>query len=155
MSADTLITQVQQNDEDMQALARELAKKPREQEQHLAPTQSDATPASHPETKQKKGFWASLCCCCSGSQPSTPTTTTSVAPSSSDPTPAPQTNSTTSTPAAIAAQTQKFLLAPLPPEDVNKKNIGIRFGRNVSSFIFQANPGSRFRYVYRVGECHT
>jgi len=144
MSADTLITEVQQNDEVMQALARELAKKPREQEQHLAPTQSDATPASHPETKQKKGFWASLCCCCSGSQPSTPTTTTSVAPSSSDPTPAPQTNSTTSTPAAIAAQTQKFLLAPLPPEDVNKKTLVLDLDETLVHSSFKPIPDPDF-----------
>jgi len=145
MSADTLITQVQQNDEDMQALARELAKKPREQEQHLAPTQSDApTPISHPESKQKKGFWASLCCCCSGSPPSTTATTTTVAPSSSDPTPAPQTNSTTSTPATIAAQTQKFLLAPLPPEDVNKKTLVLDLDETLVHSSFKPIPDPDF-----------
>jgi len=142
MSADTLITQVQQNDEDMQALARELAKKPREQEQRLAPTQSDApAPVSHPESKQKKGFWASLCCC-SSSQPSTTTTTTTVVPSSSDPTPAPQTNSTT--PATIAAQTQKFLLAPLPPEDVNKKTLVLDLDETLVHSSFKPIPDPDF-----------
>jgi len=144
MSADNLITQVHQNDEDMQALARELAKKPREQEQHLAPTQSDASPVSHPETKQKKGFWASLCCCCSSSQPSTTTTTTTVAPSSSDPTPPPQSNSTSPTPVTITAQTQKFLLAPLPPEDVNKKTLVLDLDETLVHSSFKPIPDPDF-----------
>jgi len=145
MSADNLITQVQQNDEDMQALARELAKKPREQEQHLAPTQSDApTPVPHPETKQKKGFWASLCCCCPSSQPSTTTATTTVAPTSSDPTPAPQPNSTTLTPATIPAQTQKFLLAQLPPEDANKKTLVLDLDETLVHSSFKPIPDPDF-----------
>jgi len=144
MSADNLITQVHQNDEDMQALARELAKKPREQEQHLAPTQSDASPVSHPETKQKKGFWASLCCCCSSSQPSTTTTTTTVAPSSSDPTPPPQSNSTSPTPVTITAQSQKFLLAPLPPEDVNKKTLVLDLDETLVHSSFKPIPDPDF-----------
>jgi len=144
MSADNLITQVHQNDEDMQALARELAKKPREQEQHLAPTQSDASPVSHPETKQKKGFWASLCCCCTSSQPSTTTTTTTVAPSSSDPTPPPQSNSTSPTPVTITAQTQKFLLAPLPPEDVNKKTLVLDLDETLVHSSFKPIPDPDF-----------
>jgi len=146
MSADNLITQVQQNDEDMQALARELAKKPREQEQHLAPAQSDApTPVSHPETKQKKGFWASLCCCCSSSQPSTTTTTATVTPSSTDTsTPPQQQPSTTSAPAAITAQTQKFLLAPLPPEDANKKTLVLDLDETLVHSSFKPIPDPDF-----------
>jgi len=146
MSADNLITQVQQNDEDMQALARELAKKPREQEQHLAPAQSDApTPVSHPETKQKKGFWASLCCCCSSSQSSTTTTTATVTPSSTDTsTPPLQQPSTTSTPAAITAQTQKFLLAPLPPEDANKKTLVLDLDETLVHSSFKPIPDPDF-----------
>jgi RNA polymerase II subunit A small phosphatase-like protein len=128
----------------MQALARELAKKPREQEQQLAPTQSDApTPVSHPETKQKKGFWASLCCCCSSSQPSTTTTTTTVAPTSSDPTPAPQPNSTI-TPATITAQTQKFLLAQLPLEDANKKTWVLDLDETLVHSSFKPIPDPDF-----------
>jgi len=149
MSADNLITQVHQNDEDMAALAREIAKKPREnqqeQQQQLAPaTQSDApTPVAH-ETKQKKGFWSSLCCCCSSSQPSTAAAQVTVVPSQSDPLPPIQTSSQTSTPTTIAAQTQKFLLAPLPPEDVNKKTLVLDLDETLVHSSFKPIPDPDF-----------
>jgi len=149
MSADNLITQVHQNDEDMAALAREIAKKPREnqqeQQQQLAPaTQSDApTPVAH-ETKQKKGFWSSLCCCCSSSQPSTAAAQVTVVPSQSDPPPPIQTSSQTSTPTTIAAQTQKFLLAPLPPEDVNKKTLVLDLDETLVHSSFKPIPDPDF-----------
>jgi RNA polymerase II subunit A small phosphatase-like protein len=146
--ADQLATQVQQNDEDMAALARELAKKPREQqqEQHqqLAPAHSDApTPVAH-ETKQKRGFWASLCCCCCPSSPpaSSPPQST-VTPSQSDSTPPPQTSST-STPTTIAANTQKFLLPPLPPEDVNKKTLVLDLDETLVHSSFKPIPDPDF-----------
>jgi len=146
MSADTLITQVHQNDEDMAALAREIAKKPREQQQEqLAPvTQSDApAPVPH-ETKQKKGFWSSLCCCCCpSSKPSASPTPAAVTPSTSDPTPQPTTNST-STPTTIAAQTQKFLLPPLPPEDVNKKTLVLDLDETLVHSSFKPIPDPDF-----------
>jgi len=145
--ADNLVTQVQQNDEDMAALAREIAKKPREQQQEqqqqLAPAHSDApTPAVH-ESKQQRGFWSSLCCCCSSSPPSTSPTQTTVTPSQSDPTPPPQTSST-STPTTIAASTQKFLLAPLPPEDVNKKTLVLDLDETLVHSSFKPIPDPDF-----------
>jgi RNA polymerase II subunit A small phosphatase-like protein len=144
MSADNLITQVHQNDEDMLALARELAKKPREQEQHLAPAQSDATPVSHPETKQKKGFWASLCCCC-GSQPSANNTPPAVVPTLPDNnTPTVPQPTSTPTQATIAAQTQKFLLTPLPPEDANKKTLVLDLDETLVHSSFKPIPDPDF-----------
>jgi RNA polymerase II subunit A small phosphatase-like protein len=145
MSAGTLITQVStsQNDEEMQRLAREFAKKPREQEQHLAPAQSDAPTPVHSETKQKKGFWASLCCCCTTSEPTPTSTPASVAPTSSDPTPSPQTTTTTA-PTTTAAQTQKFLLAPLPPEDVNKKTLVLDLDETLVHSSFKPIPDPDF-----------
>jgi len=128
MSAVTsLITQVQQNDEEMQAMARELAKKPREHEQQLAPVHS--APAAY-ETKQKKGFWASLCCCCSSTQQTsvaTPTVAPSTPPLVTQPNP-PSTNPPVSN---LAAPTQKFLLTPLPPEDVHKKTLVLDLDRHL------------------------
>jgi len=141
MSADTLITQVSQgNDEEMLAKARELAKKPREQQQ-LA---SDAAPAAH-ETKQKRGFWASLCCCCSSSQPSPTISPAVVAPISTETIQSPiQITTTTSTPTTIAAQTQKFLLAPLPPEDANKKTLVLDLDETLVHSSFKPIPDPDF-----------
>jgi len=141
MSAVTsLITQVQQNDEEMQAMARELAKKPREHEQQLAPVHS--APAAY-ETKQKKGFWASLCCCCSSTQQTsvaTPTVAPSTPPLVTQPNP-PSTNPPVSNP---AAPTQKFLLTPLPPEDVHKKTLVLDLDETLVHSSFKPIPDPDF-----------
>jgi len=137
MSAANLITQVQQNDGEMQAKARELAKKPREQQQ-LAPAPSDATPAAH-ETKQKKGFWASLCCCCCANPQPSPVPIT-VPPSDSITHPEPDTPPVLVNP----AQTQKFLLAPLPPEDVNKKTLVLDLDETLVHSSFKPIPDPDF-----------
>jgi RNA polymerase II subunit A small phosphatase-like protein len=144
--AEELVTQVNQTDEqDAYALAQQYARKPRQEEQQLAPQQSDApTPVAHPETKQKKGFWASICCCCSSDSASTTTTQSSVVPTPSVPTPSPQTNLTTPTPITLAAQTQKFLLAPLPPEDVNKKTLVLDLDETLVHSSFKPIPDPDF-----------
>jgi len=139
MSAVTsLITQVQQNDEEMQAMARELAKKPREHEQQLV----HSAPAAH-ETKQKKGFWASLCCCCSSTQQTsvaTPTVAPSTPPLVTQPNP-PSTNPPVSN---LAAPTQKFLLTPLPPEDVHKKTLVLDLDETLVHSSFKPIPDPDF-----------
>jgi RNA polymerase II subunit A small phosphatase-like protein len=66
-----------------------------------------------------------------------------VTPSQSDPTPPPQTSST-STPTTIAANTQKFLLPPLPPEDVNKKTLVLDLDETLVHSSFKPIPDPDF-----------
>jgi len=150
--ADQLATQVHQGDEqDAYALAQQYAKKPRQQDEQFAlqpaaATTSDQTP--QPEAKKSKGFWSALCCCCGSSGASQ---SASAAPQQAQAQAASQTQTPATQPAAVAtpaafatAQTQKFLLASLPPEDANKKTLVLDLDETLVHSSFKPIPDPDF-----------
>jgi len=144
------VTQVNQgDDQDAYARAAALRNKPRAEqpEQPLAPQSSDQTPPL--ETKQKKGFWHTICCCCCGSSDNQPVKPVGIEQKQqTEATPA-STNSNAAVPAVTDAAAalppaQKFLLAPWAPDEPKKKTLVLDLDETLVHSSFKPIPDPDF-----------